>query len=113
MLWLMIERHKPQRRARRSREEVAAFLSDFQESGLSQVAFAREKNLNVWTLRSWLARRSEGSDRHDVRPKEFCAVTLRKGNGPFVVRLPGGIEIEVSSQIDPRWMVELVKGLQS
>lgn len=114
MLWRMIEKDGLQKRVRRNRGEIGALLAAFRESNLSQAAFAQEHKLNLGTFRSWLSKFRPGVGGDKDRMEGFCAVTLREGgNGPFLLRLPGGIEIEVSSQVDPRWMIEFVKGLQS
>jgi len=100
------------KRVRRSRAEIEALLAAFQQSGLTQVAFARQQNLNIATFRRWLSKsRSGGKRREQDQLKGFCSVTLREEGGPFLIRLPGGIEVE--GQVDPSWIVQLVKGLQS
>ena len=99
------------KRVRRSRAEIEALLAAFQESGLTQVAFARQQNLNIDTFRRWLSKSRSGKGREQDHLNGFCTVTLREEGGPFLIRLPGGIEVE--GQVDPSWIVQLVKGLQS
>lgn len=48
-----------QRRRHRSREEVAAILTDFDRSAESAVAFAQANQLALSTFRLWLSRRGK------------------------------------------------------
>jgi hypothetical protein len=61
------------KRRRYTREEIGAVLDKFDRSGLSQVAFARDRGLSLSTLRWWLERRRT---RSIARPA-FLPVTLK------------------------------------
>ena len=96
-----------QRRARRSRAEIEKIIGEYRESGLSQVAFARERNLNLGTLRKWL-----GKERV-MRGPAFREVRVPVGPaGEMTIRLPGGIELEVPSGVDCDWVLKVVRGLR-
>ena len=93
-------------KARRDRAEIDAIVADYRQSGLTQVAFARQRGLNLGTFRSWLAKRRSRN------LEGFCAVTVREESlEGLIVRLPGGIEVAVRGEVDPGWIVALVKGL--
>lgn len=90
---------------RRSRASIAEILADYDQSGLTQVAFVRERGLKLSTFRRWLAQRREGP------AAGLCAVTLRQeANERLTIRLPGGIEV-ACEEVDPQWVIALVRGL--
>ena len=106
MLAGMNEELQLQNKVRRSRAEIETILSEFRESGLTQVAFARERGLNLATFRTWLAKN------RGERVKGFCPVTVRgENNDALTIRLPGGIEISVCGGADPQWVIALARGL--
>ena len=103
----MSEESKSRNKARRSRAEIESILADYRRSGLTQVAFARERGLNLGTFRHWVARL------RDNPAKGFCPVTIRtEGPEGLTIRLPKGIKVAVGGRVDPEWVSELVKCLQ-
>ena len=70
------------RRQRYGRDEIAAILNNYDESGLSQIAFAGRDDLSVSTLRFWLTRRRREKP-GAARSTDFVAVSVverRSGN---------------------------------
>ena len=98
---------KREKRERRSRAEIEKLIAAYRGSGLTQVAFARERNLKVGTLRKWL-----GKERV-MRGPAFREVRVPVGPaGEMTIRLPGGIELEVPSGVDCDWVLKVVRGLR-
>ncbi len=98
---------KRDKRERRSRAEIEKLIAAYRESGLTQVAFARKRNLKLGTLRKWL-----GKERV-MRGPVFREVRVPVGpTGEMTIRLPGGIELEVSSGVDCDWVLKVVRGLR-
>jgi hypothetical protein len=68
----MSEEYTPGTKARRSRADIDKILDNYHQSGLTQVAFAKEHGLNLGTFRSWVAKR-----RTNPEPG-LCPVSIRQ-----------------------------------
>ena len=98
---------KPSRRTRRSRAEIEKIIREYRDSGLSQVAFAGERGLNLGTLRKWLAKERLGA----LVPLREVKVTAEPADR-VTIRLPGGIDMEVPEGVDSNWIAKVVRGLR-
>lgn len=108
MLGGMNEEPPSRNQARRGRAEIETILSDYRQSGLTQVRFARGRGLNLGTFRGWLARY------RTPRAEGFCQVRVRGGQDEgLTIRLPDGTEISVRGGTDPRWVAAVARGLTS
>ncbi len=96
-----------EKRERRSRSEIEKIIAAYRGSGLTQVAFARKRNLKLGTLRKWLGkeRAMPGPAFHEVRIPIGPA-------GQMTIRLPGGIELEVPAGADCDWVLKVARGLR-
>lgn len=107
MLAGMDEKSNTKKGARRSRADIDQILTDYRQSSLTQIAFARERGLNLGTFRSWLARCRKDPSR------ELCPVKIRpQASDLLTIRLPGGIELDVPGDTDPQWVISLANGLR-
>ena len=96
-----------EKRERRSHAEIEKLIAAYRGSGLTQVAFARKRNLKLGTLRKWL-----GKERV-MRGPAFREVRIPIGPaGKMTIRLPGGIEMEVPSGVDCDWVLKVARGLR-
>ena len=82
-----------QRRIRRSASEITRLLAEYESSGQTQIAFARERGLNLGTFRQWIysrRHRAEGAERSvgGVVPL-IVEGESRSGRGGLTVRIPG------------------------
>jgi len=103
---------KQGRAGRRSREEIDLLVSEYERSGLSVRAFARERQLAAPSLYGWLrARRVLGSE---SRGGGFASVVLAGGPcrsaGVSTLRTAMGWQIEVSG-MEASYVAELFKAM--
>lgn len=85
------------KRRRRSREEIAALLAGFRESGQTQQEYAKQIGVSLASIGRWLHGKGQGGT---PGPAGFAAVQLRAdpvvAEGPAVkIRWPEGIEVEL------------------
>lgn len=89
------------RRIRRSREEIALLLEDYNSSGLSQRAYAESKGLSLSTLGNWLKlSRLEGDPGTRPRLVPVKIVDRFSALGPvtaggFELSFPGGLRLSI------------------
>ncbi len=105
----IIDRPKAERR-RRDSKTIEGLLADYRESGLSQIAFARERGLNVGTFRGWLYRRRKN------RTDSLCEVVVRGDYGHAdkavaLVRMPSGTEVELPLCAGLPWVERMIRKL--
>ncbi len=80
---------RTRKRRRYSRDEIRTFLESFDQSGLTQVTFARRRGLSVSTLRSWLDRRRHSGA---VASPRFLPVAITDAG----LRGAPGLELELA-----------------
>jgi transposase-like protein len=91
----------------RERERL---LAAFDESGLTQVAFARREGVNYYTFAGWLRQRRLSRESGMEGPERaFVEVGLPRGGYAMELVLPGGLVVRAQEA----WqLVECVKGLR-
>jgi transposase-like protein len=106
-----IGKHDEQGRRIADLAEKQALVAAFEQSGLTQRAFARQEGINYFTLATWLRnkRLRAAKAAAPARPR-FLEVGLRPGTGfSLEVTLPGGVVIRGSQSAE---LIELVKALR-
>lgn len=99
-------------------------IRDFRASGLSRLAFCRERGYSVWSLRYWEKRLNDPLSKAPAKARRqtnFAAVTVRAAFGkeatpfgsPVVrLRLSAGAEIEIDQLPPANWMSDVILQLQ-
>jgi hypothetical protein len=95
------------RRRRRGQEFWSRLVAEFQGQELSQVEFARRKRVKLATLRYWLAKLRETSQPEPVRFVEVVAAEETAAGDAVRIRLPGGVELQLSSLPSPEYLASL------
>jgi len=83
------------------RQQMLSLAEQWQQSGKSQVAFARENNIKLFTLRYWIKKRRQQED-----TPAFIQLNEPAGAG-IVLRYPNGVELLLPLHTP----VRLLKGL--
>lgn len=83
------------------RRQMLSLAGQWQQSGKSQVAFARENNIKLFTLRYWIKKRRQQED-----PSAFIQLNEPTGTG-IILRYPNGVELMLPIQTP----ANLIKGL--
>jgi hypothetical protein len=103
---------------RRSRDQWAQIVEEFERSGLSHEAFCAEQRLNVGSFRSWLYRLRNDSARGKVARSATRLLPVRVGaagaggDEDLVEVAIGGILVRVRSGVGPAYVAELVSRLR-
>lgn len=107
--------------AARSRKEVDKLLSELESSGLTIKAFAARKNIPVTTVYGWTRKRKAHATRRGVKAT-FLPVQIVENQTPqtsaprmapsLYLRLRSGDVLEIPQGTSPRWLCELLGGLQ-
>lgn len=88
---------------RRSDEEKRELLAEWRASGLSRAAFARQQGVSPSSLYRW---------RRALERPAFVEVVAAEPTGSaFVLRLPRGVEVDVSPGFDAAELRRLVQAL--
>jgi hypothetical protein len=98
-----------QKRKRRSRQEVDAWVERYRRSGQTQTAFAAEHGIEVGTFRQWLYRRDQKAE----APGRLLPVRVVEDGGrvpAVVVRFPGGVEVEFVRGVEISDLIRLIGG---
>lgn len=98
------------KRTYHDRQAIQELLKDYRQSGLSQVAYARERGLNVGTLRGWLYKNRK------VATGGLCEVVLgceraERDEAMAVVRLANGSEVELPLCAGMAWVERIIREL--
>jgi transposase-like protein len=86
----------------------------WRESGLSQADYCRQQGLNPKTLSAW-SRRALPIDKS--APLEIIAVQVTPSapavitETSLILRLAHGAQLELSTEVPPRWLAELLRCL--
>jgi hypothetical protein len=86
----------------------------WRESGLSQADYCRQQGLNPKTFSAW-ARRALLIDKS--APLEIIAVQVTSSapavitETSLILRLAHGAQLELSTEVPPRWLAELLRCL--
>lgn len=80
------------RGARFSRAEISRLISEFERSGLTQVVFCRERELNLGTFRFWMKRyrKEKRIGFREVMVKPDPAIALES-----MIRFADGMEVQL------------------
>ena len=94
------------------------WISEQTASGLSKVAFCRERNLKPSTFHYWSKRlNGDGINptRRHGRPRKFARVEVvgatSSSAGEIQIRFPMGLEIRAEKYPEPKWMAEIMSVL--
>ena len=98
---------------RRSAEQRLQWVKQYERSGQSMREFCMENDLAYATLSLW---RREARQASEGR-QSASLVEVRVGSagavyGALKIRVPGGVELEVSSGTDARWLASILHALQ-
>jgi transposase-like protein len=100
------------RRRRWSRTEREQLLQDFRASGLTQVRFAAEHEVNVTTLRNWIYKPASADDQSGgFAPVQIVGARPIGSRNAITVRWPQGVEVELAVDLDGSGVVRLVREL--
>ena len=103
---------------RRSREEWAKVVEEFERSGLSHAAFCTRGGLNVGSFRGWLYRLRQGSERGKVARSATRLLPVRVpalgavGNEELVELSVAGVVVRVRASVGPAYVAELAARLR-
>jgi hypothetical protein len=103
---------------RRSREQWAQIVEEFEGSGMSHEAFCAQRRLNVGSFRGWLYRLRSGSPRGKVARSATRFLPVRvgppaaPGDEDLVEVAIGGVIVRVPSSVGPAYVAELVSRLR-
>jgi hypothetical protein len=103
---------------RRSREQWAEIVGEFEHSGLSHEAFCAQQRLNMGSFRGWLYRLRNGSERGKVARSATRLLPVRvgppgaTGDEDLIEVAVGGIIVRVRSVVGPAYVAELVARLR-
>ena len=100
---------------RRSSSEVTRLVSEYQESGLSQRAFAESKGVPMSTVSGWVRRlRKRASSR--AQPSSLVPVVSKAAAPrPSVIRvdLPCGRRVEVPWEVPASTLAEILAAVST
>jgi len=96
---------------RRTREQIEELLAAYQEAGITQREFCRERGLSLATFGTW--RRKYGGQTGG-RPGGFCEVRLKEGvqAESTAIRLTDGTEVFLAGGLSPVRVAEYVAALR-
>lgn len=103
---------------RRSRDQWAEIVVEFEGSGLSHEAFCTQRRLNVGSFRGWLYRLRNGSARGKVARSATRLLAVRvgppvaTGDEELVEVAIGGVVVRVRTSGGPGYVAELVSRLR-
>jgi len=87
-------------------------VESWQSSGLSQVAYCRQHQLNSKTFSNWL--RTYRSQQVDVATSTLIPVEIKPEYSPpgsLCLRWPQGHTLELPADVSPQWLGQLLKCL--
>ncbi len=103
---------------RRSRDQWAEIVEEFESSGQSHESFCAQQRLNVGSFRGWLYRLRKGPSRGKVArnaprllPVRVSAASASSDEGLIEVGV-GGVVVRVHVGVDPAYVAELVTRLR-
>ena len=94
---------------RRSRDQWAQIVEEFERSGLSHEVFCAQQRLNVGSFRGWLYRLRSGSPR--LLPVRVGPPSA-SGDEDLVEVASGGVTVRLRSGVGPSYVAELVSRLR-
>jgi hypothetical protein len=104
-----------------SAEEAGRVLEEWRASGLALGRFARERGIGAERLRWWKKRLGDWSEKADgTKAAVLVPVVLSEpepavaaGKPPVVVRVPGGMVVEVAepAAVSAQWLAQVVSQL--
>jgi hypothetical protein len=103
---------------RRSREQWAEIVGEFERGGLSHETFCAQQQLNIGSFRGWLYRLRNGSERGKVARSATRLLPVRigprgaTGDEDLIEVAVGGIVVRVGSSVGPAYVAELVTRLR-
>ena len=90
---------------RRSREWWSSTVAEWRNSGLTQVAFARDAGINVNTLRWWIAEFRHAEPAHLV---EVVELEPARSDVRLELELPSGATLRFDELPSASWLAEFV-----
>lgn len=92
-------------------EEVERLISDYERSGLTQRAFAREKGLKLTTFQYWLYRRARSNSARMVEvpvPEAPAPVQAAR----YRLEFPDGKVLSFSGPVPPEELEQIYRALR-
>lgn len=106
----MNEKNSKQRRrvfSHYSAENRIKYVVEYHKSGLKQAAFCRKKGINAVTFSGWLKKASTHSTKFiEVALPSVVSTGI---NQSIEVKLSGGAQIYIPSDIDPERIADLIR----
>jgi transposase-like protein len=104
-------------RRRRSPEEVRELLDEYEQSGLTQQAFADRVGVSLSSISLWLRKARNGDKREDAdllpAASRLVPVTIRSTDpSPFELVTAGGATLRIPADFDPGALERLLALLE-
>ena len=100
-------------RRRRTPVERAQMLAEYQQSGLTQKAFAAQANISSVTLSAWLR---QAAARSDSSPPQFLALpnllSTSRSAAAYRLHWPDGVTLEVNAGFAAAELSALLQALR-
>jgi hypothetical protein len=103
-------------------DEWLKLLTEYETSGLQQKDFCAKHDLSLSTFQYWLYRRSKKSDSQsgpatkflpvEVVPSPALSARREQATSGVIVELPGGVRVQLSSDVPARYLAEFLAGLR-
>jgi transposase-like protein len=98
---------------RRSAEQRLQWVKQYERSGQSMREFCLENDLAYATLSLWRREaRQAGEGRQPASLVEVRVDSADTAYGALRIRVPSGVELEVSGGTDARWLAAVLHALQ-
>ena len=95
---------------RQPRKDWEGLIARWRTSGMSMLAYCREHHISYTQLVRW-RRRIEGEAA--AKPLTLIPMVPKASTGGIVVRLPGGVRIEVERGFDAGLLAAVVRALEA
>jgi len=91
------------------RRKMLTLAGQWQQSGMSQQAFAREHNINVFTLRYWINKKRRQQNEENGS-SGFVQLNNLAATGDIILHYPNGVELQLPLHTPVSMIKSLVNG---